>query len=1222
MALERLKAHGLAKRPFFDDPMVEILQQRGLDHERAYVEHLARSGKSVVEIKRTPTALDQTLAAMREGADVIVQARLEHGAWAGWADVLLRVPGESRFGDWRYEPVETKLAKETRGATLIQLCLYAELLAELQGSPPAELQVVVPDKNFVPERYRFEEFRAYFRLVKRNFEAELAKPLPASVEAALPYPDPVPHCDICNWYSVCEARWLKDDHLSLVAGIQKSQRKELASWGVTTLAQLARVPLPLPRKPSRGTAAAFERVREQARLQLESRTTGRPTYELLPIEEKHGLAALPAPSALDIFLDLEGDRQAEHGGLDYLFGYALKDADGIVQYQALWALEPTEEKRSFERLIDLILERRGRDPSMHVYHYAPYEPTAMKRLMGRYATRADELDELLRAEVFIDLYSVVRRGLRAGVDSYSIKRLEPFYGLAREVDLRQASRHLRAVEYAIAKKASGDLSPEILNAVRSYNRDDCLSALGLRNWLEKLRLEAEKSLGEPVPRPSPPLSEPSEELEGRLERIRKVSNALTWHLPVPRNELEQAQWILAQLLEWHRREDKVDWWEFFRLDQMSDDELLEEPAGIAELRFERRVGVTKRGNPIDRYQFPEQDTDVDEGDRVFEPGQGKPDQFATVEAIDFEHRTIDLRKKSACADRHPTALFKHDTVGNKELVEALLRLGEFVRDRGLDAAGAHRAARDLLLRRNPRLARGEPLRKPILHGSRATNPLPGGYLHAESVGDSAQRAVDKPGESTVECARRVVLALDGGVLAIQGPPGSGKTYAGARMIIDLVRAGKKVGVTACSHKVIRNLLDEVVRAAAEEKISIRCLQRVREKSSKPPASLDSGQLAPTYARAGGKGRLGPTYARDERGSQPPLAGIEEETDSAKGTEKILSRDYDVVGGTAWVWAKEDVAEAIDVLVVDEAGQMSLANVLACAQAARNLVLLGDPQQLEQPQQASHPEGSELSALEYLLEGHETMPEDRGLFLGESWRLHPSICQFTSEMFYEGKLHSHPSLAAQVVSGPIPAARDVSGPSLAAQVVCGESETSLGKRVFLNTRCESPFTGSGLFFVPVEHEGNQNSSTEEAERVAEIVESLLVSGTTWTNPKGETKPLTLDDILIVAPYNAQVSEIAERIPGTRVGTVDKFQGQEAPVVIYSMATSSPEDAPHGMEFLFSRHRLNVATSRARCVCILVGNPQLFEPECRTPDQMRMANAFCRYLELARRINTAG
>lgn len=366
------------------------------------------------------------------------------------------------------------------------------------------------------------------------------------------------------------------------------------------------------------------------------------------------------------------------------------------------------------------------------------------------------------------------------------------------------------------------------------------------------------------------------------------------------------------------------------------------------------------------------------------------------------------------------------------------------------------------------------------------------------------------------------------------------------MILDLIRAGKKVGVSAVSHKVIRNLLDEIVRAAVDEKMHVRCMHRVSDKS------------------------------------RTPDAGIDEETDAGKAVAKILNHDYDVVGGTAWVWSKENLAEAIDVLVVDEAGQMSLADVLACAQATKNLVLLGDPQQLEQPQKASHPEGSELSALEYFLEGHETMPEERGLFLGETWRLHPSICAYTSGLFYEGKLTPHPSLSAQILSG------------------------------------ATPFAGAGLFYVPVVHEGNQNSSPEEAEQVAKIVNSLVASGVTWTNRHGETMPTSLDDILIVAPYNAQVSEIGAHIPGGRVGTVDKFQGQEAPVVIYSMATSSPEDAPHGMEFLFSRHRLNVATSRARCVCILVGNPQLFEPECRTPEQMRMANAFCRYLELARSI----
>lgn len=502
---------------------------------------------------------------------------------------------------------------------------------------------------------------------------------------------------------------------------------------------------------------------------------------------------------------------------------------------------------------------------------------------------------------------------------------------------------------------------------------------------------------------------------------------------------------------------------------------------------------------------------LEDGDDAFAPGSEKATALAKVEAIDVEQRTIDLRKGAARADLHPTAIFKHDRVTNPAAVDALLRLGELVRDHGIDAAGKSRAARDLLLRHNPRLTPGTALRQ--------------------------------PGEAPVASARRAVLCLDGGVLAIQGPPGAGKTYTGARMIVELVRAGRRVGVTAVSHKVIRNLLDEVVRAAAEEGTTVRCMHRVSEKS------------------------------------KVPVLGIDEETDASKAIARIQAGAYNVVGGTAWVWAREEIAEALDVLFVDEAGQMSLANVLACAQAAKNLVLLGDPQQLQQPQKASHPMGTELSALEHYLEGHGTIPEERGLFLGETWRLHPTICAYTSELFYEGKLRPRAGLARQGLSG-----------------------TAL-------------LSGAGLFFAPVLHGGNQNRSEEEAVRVAGIVHGLTGPGAIWTDGHGNSKPLTLADVLIVAPYNAQVSEIADRIPGARVGTVDRFQGQEAPVVIYSMATSSTEEAPHGMEFLYSLNRLNVATSRARCVCILVGNPDIFDLECRTPGQIRMANAFCRYIELA-------
>jgi uncharacterized protein len=276
-----------------------------------------------------------------------------------------------------------------------------------------------------------------------------------------------------------------------------------------------------------------------------------------------------------------------------------------------------------------------------------------------------------------------------------------------------------------------------------------------------------------------------------------------------------------------------------------------------------------------------------------------------------------------------------------------------------------------------------------------------------------------------------------------------------------------------------------------------------------------------------------------------------------------------------------MADSVDVLFVDEAGQMSLANVLALSPAATSIVLLGDPQQLDQPQRGLHPLGAEVSALGHLLNGRATIAADQGVFLTETRRLHPDVCAFTSELFYEGRLTSRPENSKQRLNA------------------------------------VDPLGGTGLRFAPVEHTGNQNESPEEVERVAAFVEGLLGTGAAWTDKEGKTNSLGLQDILIVAPYNAQVAALVERLPeGSRVGTVDKFQGQEAPLVLYSMATSTPEDAPRGMEFIYSLNPLNVAVSRARCVAVIVASPALFQVQCKTPRQIELANAFCRYLEMAR------
>jgi uncharacterized protein len=456
---------------------------------------------------------------------------------------------------------------------------------------------------------------------------------------------------------------------------------------------------------------------------------------------------------------------------------------------------------------------------------------------------------------------------------------------------------------------------------------------------------------------------------------------------------------------------------------------------------------------------------------------------------------------------HPEAVFAHQIVDAQVLADALVRIGEYVADHGLIGEGPYQAARDLLLVIAPRMG-GE--------------------------------ALKETGETNLTAAMRIAPQFRG-VLPIQGPPGAGKTHIGARMICKLTQAGRSVGITANSHKVIRNVLDEVLRAAQELGASVHCIQKVPDEEAN-------------------------------------LQWLQFTTDNA-GLLGAIGTSCQVAAGTAWLWARNDAQESIDTLFVDEAAQMSLANVLAMSQAAKNVVLLGDPRQLEQPMQGSHPEGTDVSALTHILGAHATIPADRGLFLEETWRLHPKICAFTSELFYENRLRSRPGLELQEI------------------------------------RSSSKINGSGLRFLPVVHEGNQSSSPEEADAIKHLVTEILDSKATWIDRENKEMAIGLNDILIIAPYNAQVFELQDRIKGGRIGTVDKFQGQQAPLVIYSTTTSSYLDAPHGIEFLYSSNRLNVATSRARAICVLVGSPAVFEAECRTPRQMQLLNAFCRYLEMA-------
>ncbi len=1094
--------------PRHHDPVLDVLIQRGIEHERAYVEFLRARNLTSTDSERK--SFEATIQAMADGVDVIVQGRLQHEEWGGYPDILIRVEGKSRFGNWQYEVQDTKLSLNTRTSAIIQLCFYTELLAIIQEREPARFSIVMPGDPFAIENYAFRDFKAYYSFVRKNFATAISRD-------ASTYPDPVEHCNICNWWQICNAQRRKDDHLAFVAGLRKAQIQELNVQAIQTLEGFAIAEAVKP--PKRGSYDNLLKKKKQARIQYDGRIENRFVHEaILPAEEKRGFNRLPAPSDGDVYLDIEGDAFFSDGSLEYLFGLVTVETNRNIRYDSFWATNRTEEKDAFVSVMKIILERMKQFPNLFIYHYGHYEPTTFKRLAHNYAVYEQELDDLLRKGKFVDLHVIVKEALIASVERYSLKDIEKFAKYTRNVDLRQASLSRKQMERALQLNEFRTLPPATLELVRGYNEDDCLATLALHQWLE-LERAILVAKGVPIQRAVFTSEPPDEKLVELEQRSKLLFESLVKDLPDDREiwtDEHRARWLLANQLQYFRRENKSAWWEHFRLQQAEHDDLIEERKALAGLNFVKAVSSNAR-LPVHQYSFPEQETTLKEDDAVFIVNSYSKDapigiQLGTITRIDCVNRMVEIKKTAKTVEVHPVAIHEYDIIGIEKLWRAILSIANEVDEAGLGRAGDYVAARDLLMSRKPQLKDG---------------------------GDVSVR----PGEEVKDAATRIALNLNKSILPIQGPPGTGKTFTGAHIIINLIKAKKTVGVTAVSHRVITTLFETIRRESKKIDVDIEFVHKITEKQTMP-----------------------------------------EWVNQCKDKNKVKAAidAGAVVGGTAWLWADDDFRDVVDYLIVDEAGQMAMSQVLAASRACRNLILLGDPQQLEQPQKGAHPEGSGVAALTHLLDGKHVMPEGKGLFLNITRRINPSIAKFTSEIFYDNKLEALPELSNQKISG------------------------------------GTLFDGDGLFYVPVEHVGNQTRSDEEVEKIVAIVKNLLATGS-WYDAKGISHRMEAKDLLVVAPYNAQVDALRTALKDVDVGTVDKFQGREAPVVIYSMTASTIEDAPRGMTFLFNPNRLNVATSRAKCVCILVASPALFEAECNTIEQMRWANALCRFGELSRQIN---
>ena len=654
VSLDLAAARGEKERPVRYDALMEDLRARGHRHERAYLERLREQGLTIAgdadgagDGSPSYPGPEAAFAAMRAGVDVVYQAALEDEVWSGRVDFLRRVDTPSELGDWSYEVFDTKLARETKAATILQLCVYSYLLGKLQGGRPKGMHVVTPGRDFEPESYRVDEYAAYYRLLECGIGAFVAEP-------GETYPELVSNCDYCAWWSDCEVRRRGDDHLCYVAGISRLQMKSLRGFGVERLAELAALD-PVP-EPPQGSREALVRVREQARVQEVARQRAAPYFELRePFAAQHGLSLLPEPTPDDIFLDFEGDHFAETGVREYLLGYVTRGPNDEPVYTALWARTLEEERAAFERFIDVATEIRRRNPGAHIYHFAPYEPAALKRLMGRYATREVEFDQLLRGQAFVDLHTVVKRALIAGVERYSIKDLESLFGYTREQDLREAAMSRRIVENAIAEgPADEDLGPHV-GVVEDYNREDCESAERLRDWLEQLRGEVVAGGGQ-LPRPELREGDASEAISELDEALQQLRDGLLAGVPVDpeeRSDDEHARFVLAHMMEFHRREDKASWWEYFRLLDLEESDLTDERRAIAGL--EHVETLDPKAAPLERYRFSPQELDARAGDDVH--GLDGT-MLGGVEDVNFAARTIDIKKRrlSCAPEPQPSVL--------------------------------------------------------------------------------------------------------------------------------------------------------------------------------------------------------------------------------------------------------------------------------------------------------------------------------------------------------------------------------------------------------------------------------------------------------------------------------------------------------------------------------------------------------------------------------------
>ena len=1117
----------------FDSPAAA----RGDMHEKAMLERLRALGCDIVEIDRP---VDQTAAAIREragetidalraGAEVVFQATLLDAPWFGYADFLVRVDGvPSALGDYSYEVRDTKLARHPSASALLQMAHYGAILTGIQGTPPPRLSIWLG----TGEEYSWDYSDAAPYLLEARTRFLSFRELEPPTE-----PEPVAACPTCRWLDWCERSWGPAD-LRNVHRLSRRQRTLLRETGITTLSDLAAAAD--DRRPPRMAVATYDRLREQAQAQ-----TGSDEFVIIrPQPEATSLLRVPKQHPLDIYFDLEGDPFAAIPTLDYLWAYS----DVAGDYHHVWAHSPEEEQRALDWLIEVLRRREAQGGDWHVYHYNTYEITSLRRVADAnpdLAVRA-EVDRFIE-ERFVDLYRTVESGIRTRDGSTSLKIVEKLAGYDRakgadEDAVARGDDSILEYERFILSQSEDDRA-SILERIRAYNAHDVRATRAVHEWI--VGLAADLTEDDLIPSPEPYV--PSDNVEERIRRTDEMIHRLTLAADagpnLPSGLSADGARLLAHMLRWHRAEMVVRVLDGKRLEEWarqggeagfdvapsaSLDIALNGPAReqsrirpgtehesvLVDVEFVREIGPksTKKGAAIVwEYRCRPGSWKIREGKKVKEVLPVDADR----NPITYEVEWIDPQEgvfRISRQERPPevSALVLDDFVNDDVVWESLMRLAESALIN--EPAEAHQLGLALLDR---------------------VAPLPSAHMGAQGEETAGQRA------------RRIADAMTGGLLPIQGPPGTGKTWVGARLIGDALQrrdgGPTVILITANSHKVINNLMLETIDY------------------------LDTEGVPATFGHVGGKGKFD---ARPDIGMIASSGKLRDWID-----RKVAAGESIVVGATKYALCRLDMSGVADLLVVDEAGQLTLADACGVAQCARMAIALGDPQQLTAPVQAAHDESVDVSLLEHIAQGASVLPEHVGVFLDLSYRMHPAVCTVVGDLAYDGELESAPSARA----------RDITGPEL----------DVLGLRIPVKP---------GVVWISADDGDDEVAITRE-------ILDQLAGVATVSLETGETQTLTWDEVRVVAPHNAHVNRIDAALPDqAHVGTVDRFQGQQGHVVVYSMGRLA--DSPGDVPFLYEVNRLNVALSRARLLAIVVSHRDAVFPPVDSPEHLMLASRFIR------------